>query len=129
MKEEQKSPKIKLKVRQIEETESNEAFDEQKQVSQTEIQQEIGQTDGSQPVQKIIIHDQRQKDEEKEENTAENAKKHSVFRITAIVLTILLVIAIIVEVAVMIWLKSGTDDLKNKNDKIPQTESSISVSI
>ncbi len=61
------------------------------------------------------------KNSENENQTNEN-KKGSAFKITAIVLTTILVVAIIVQICVMVWLKFSTDNLKNKNDKIPPVE-------
>lgn len=98
MKEGQERPKIKVKLRQIDKVES-EAFDGQ-----------------SPPVQKITLHE---KSEEIPTNETSPEKKHSVFQITALVLTILLVVAIFVQIAVMIWLKASTNDLKDKNSKLP----------
>ena len=119
MKEEQERPKIKLKVRQTEELPSS-SFDEQ---NSKELPV---QTEKNNPTQTIIIHESS--NSESEENEKE-AKKRTIFQICATVLTILLAIAIIVEIIVMICFKNNTDDLKNKNNKLPKEETSISIQI
>ena len=134
MEEEQERPKIKLKIRQIEEPENNFAGEEPSRA------QDINKAD-KESVQKITIHAQKN-DEEKEnaeksiirndkekENAEKSAKKRTIFQISAIVLTVLLVIAIVVEIGVMIWLKNKSEDLKHKNDELPQETMSISVQI
>lgn len=107
MKEEQERPKIKLKVRQIE--------DENLQTSSAELQ----------PVQKITIHEKTEEKSQKNEKLSE--KKRSVFQIVAIVLTVLLVIAVVVEIAVMLWLKSATNDLNDKNSKLPPASATFLI--
>lgn len=71
---------------------------------------------------KIKIHKSNEKG-----NGSSPGDEKKFFRITATVLIVLFVIAIIVEIAVILWLKNGTDDLKNKNDKLPNVQTSIST--
>ena len=123
MKEEQERPKIKLKVRQIDENLPN-SFDESKNELSDQVRS--AQDDDKKPAQKIII---RKPDAVKNEKDEKAATKRTIFQICAIVLTILLAIAIVVEIFVMVGLKNNTDNLKNKNDKLPQVESSISMQI
>lgn len=49
----------------------------------------------------------------------ENKRKFSVFQITCMVLIAVLVIVIIVQIGVMVYLKEKTDELNDKNDKLP----------
>ena len=48
-----------------------------------------------------------------------NMKKYSVFQIVCVVLIAILVIAIIVQIGILIHLKLKTNDLEDKNDKLP----------
>ena len=123
MKKEQERPKIKLKVRQTDENLTNFFDENQKGFSE---QNNFGQDANKNAAQKIIIHEQNKS--QNEEKTEKTQKKRSIFQICAIILTVLLAIAIIVEIFVMVALKNGATDLKNKNDKLPQAEISTSIS-
>ena len=126
MKEEYERPKIKLKMKQVEDESSSNSFVEQENLL-PQSESAWTKSEEKKDVQKIIIHTTKNAEAQKNDEKVE--RKRSIFQITAIVLTILLVIAIVVEIGVMLWLKNNTSSLKNKNDKLPQTESSISAQI
>ena len=80
------------------------------------------------PKIKLKIH-KSEHDENPQQNDDLNTKKRTIFQITAIILTILLVVAIVVEIGVMIWLKNSSNDLKNKNEKLPAQNASICLHV
>ena len=123
MKNVPEKPKIRLKIRQIDSADASNFEDDDTRAENSFVQQ------SPQSPKKIYIHDQIKEDENKKENVEKDGKKRSFFQISAIILTVLLVIAIVVEIAVMIWLKTGTENLKNQNDNLPKDIISISREI
>ena len=159
MKKEQKTPKIKLKMRENHENDpffsdfdvqnqtNQQASNESQNFSASSLTPENATLTGLEGIEnysdsqnfqngqirkikiKLDKREETQEDVEKNQNSEKSPKKRSIFQITAIILTILIVIAIVVEIAVMIWLKNSTDDLNNKNNKLPNQEASISTQI
>ena len=110
MSEEQQEPKkIKLKIVKTDTPDGQPPAEEEK----TTIKLSVRAKDDN------LLSDKKNSENE---NQKSECKKGSAFKITAIVLTAILVVAIIVQICVMVWLKSSTDNLKNKNDKIPPVE-------
>ncbi len=76
------------------------------------------------PKQTQMINETNQQDLQ-----PEGKKERSIFKIVSVVLIVLFAVAIVVQIGILIWLQSETNNLKNKNDKIPSTEGSYSISI
>lgn len=59
----------------------------------------------------------------------EKIKKYSIFQVVSFALIAILVVAIIVQIAIIIDYSNKINDLKNKNDQLPQTEVSSNYCI
>ncbi len=116
MKEElsNQNEKKKIKIKIVEDTETK----------KNNIPQENSDEKSQKNIKILLSNKSNQEKSTEELSLKQNTKKMSAFKITAIILIVLLITAIVVEIIVMVWLRISTDNLKNKNDKIPPVEES-----
>lgn len=63
------------------------------------------------------------------EEQEQHEKKKNFVSITLIVLTVILVAAIVVQICLFVYFRNRTDDLNNKNSKLPQTSITYQANI
>lgn len=59
------------------------------------------------------------------ESNVKKTKQHTVFQITAMILTILLIVAVFIEIFIIVGLKNKTDNLNDKNNRLPTSTSVV----